>query len=119
MIDLNDLGSIDLGFTGYPYTWNNKRKGTGNIQQRLDKAIVKFIWCTRFPKAIVHHFTAIASNYCPITLDCIPSVTNLAKPFKFEAMWLQDDVCFDVVHNSWNMFFMVLLSIKLAPGLNM
>lgn len=102
MIDLNDLGSIDLGFTGYPYTWNNKRKGTGNIQQRLDS-----------------HFTAIASDYCPITLDCIPSVTNLAKPFKFEAMWLQDDVYFDVVHNSRNMFFMVLLSIKLAPGLKM
>lgn len=29
--DLNDLSFIDLGFTGYPYTWNNKRSGHDNI----------------------------------------------------------------------------------------
>ncbi|KAL3634161.1 hypothetical protein CASFOL_021215 [Castilleja foliolosa] len=34
--DLNNLGLIDLGYVGYPYTWDNKRVGVNNIKQRLD-----------------------------------------------------------------------------------
>lgn len=30
---------VDLGFIGYPYTWNNKRPGAANTKQRLDRAV--------------------------------------------------------------------------------
>lgn len=28
---------LDLGFQGHPYTWNNRRHGAANIQERLDR----------------------------------------------------------------------------------
>ena len=29
----------DLGFKGYPFTWNNKRPGAANTKIRLDRAV--------------------------------------------------------------------------------
>lgn len=29
----------DLGFSGYPFTWDNKREGNANVQVRLDRAV--------------------------------------------------------------------------------
>lgn len=61
-------------------------------------------WCTIFPKAIVHHLAAIGSDHYLILLDLLSAISNNAKPFKFEAMWLQDDSCFDVVDHAWDIF---------------
>lgn len=41
-MDDNDL--IDIGYVGYPFTWNNKRGGRANIRMRLDRAIVNPRW---------------------------------------------------------------------------
>ncbi|XP_071681350.1 uncharacterized protein [Lolium perenne] len=34
---LADCELTDLGYKGYPFTWNNKRDGEANIQVRLDR----------------------------------------------------------------------------------
>ena len=31
----------DLGYRGYPYTWNNKRSGDANTKMRLDRGCSK------------------------------------------------------------------------------
>lgn len=36
---MEDHGLMDLGFEGHPFTWNNKRGGLENIQERLDRGI--------------------------------------------------------------------------------
>lgn len=33
---LDACNLVDLGFVGYPYTWNNKRPGAANTRLRLD-----------------------------------------------------------------------------------
>lgn len=30
---------MDLGFKGYPYTWNNRRPGVADTKERLDRAM--------------------------------------------------------------------------------
>ncbi|KAL3623080.1 hypothetical protein CASFOL_031896 [Castilleja foliolosa] len=88
--DLNDNGMIDLGFTGYPFTWSNKRKGLHNIQQRLDRGVGNDDWITLYPLAIVKHLTPVASDHSPILIST-SSEPILPTPFKFEEMWTDDN----------------------------
>jgi hypothetical protein len=37
---LQVCGLVDLGFTGVPFTYDNKRQGNKNVKVRLDRAIV-------------------------------------------------------------------------------
>ena len=52
---VDQVGAIDLGFSGSKYTWSNKRSGWANIRERLDKGICNAYWqsmClnkTKFP----------------------------------------------------------------------
>ena len=36
-LELTNL--MDLGFKGYPYTWNNRRPGAVSTKQRIDQAV--------------------------------------------------------------------------------
>ena len=38
----------DLGYKGYPYTWNNKRPGDANTKMRLDRAVATKPWRDKF-----------------------------------------------------------------------
>ncbi|KAH7862470.1 hypothetical protein Vadar_005220 [Vaccinium darrowii] len=35
---------IDMGYIGYPFTWNNKRHGGCNVRERLDRALINSSW---------------------------------------------------------------------------
>lgn len=37
--EINNLGLIDPVFVGYPFTCSNKRTGTKNIQERIDRGV--------------------------------------------------------------------------------
>ena len=58
----------DLGFKGYPYTWNNKRPGEANTRIRLDRAITMTEWREKFQLSSVVHLAPHASKYLPIVL---------------------------------------------------
>lgn len=59
----------DLGFKGYTYTWNNKRLGTANTRQRLDRGVATRSWREKFQFSIVNHLTSDASKHLPIILQ--------------------------------------------------
>lgn len=41
---LDHFGLIDLGFTGKPFTWSNRRGGKDNVQERLDRGYTNDVW---------------------------------------------------------------------------
>ncbi|KAG8372343.1 hypothetical protein BUALT_Bualt12G0056200 [Buddleja alternifolia] len=87
---IDDIGLFDLGFTGYQFTWNNKRDGLANIQQRLDRGLVNPTWTVSFPHSLIRHLLPIASDHSPLLLLTDPVFTTGPKPFRFEEIWVQD-----------------------------
>ena len=96
---------VDLGFIGYPYTWNNKRLGAANTRQRLDRAVANDGWREKYQASTVTHLFSHASDHRPLVLQTKSDwrVHNKGpRAFKFEESWLMWDDCEKMVLESWN-----------------
>ena len=115
---LFELGAVDLGFTGNKFTWSNKRWGRGSIRERLDRGIANAEWRLNFPKAVVYHLGAINSDHCPLLLDSNPSEAFSLRPFRFEAAWVRDPRCANVIQTAWKKIFYGCPGVKLCKKQN-
>ncbi|KAK9932561.1 hypothetical protein M0R45_019793 [Rubus argutus] len=94
---------LDIGFTGQKFTWENRRADDSHlIKERLDRAIVNSNWIKTWPNSQISHETRVGSDHCPILLNIAPKPIRTARQFRFEAMWVSDPDCFDVVQRSWS-----------------
>lgn len=99
---INENGLIDLGFEGHAFTWNNRRGGLANIQERLDRGFANDLWKLKFPNTSIIHLTALCSDHRPLLFKLHASRDNLPRPFKFESMWLAHLDTIFVVEEAWN-----------------
>lgn len=78
---IEHTGTIELVYSGNPYTWCNNRFRGQFIKKRLDQAVVKKECLFQFPSVQVRHLTINNSYHRPILLD--PWVQNVKanKPF--------------------------------------
>ncbi|PKI61172.1 hypothetical protein CRG98_018403 [Punica granatum] len=95
-------GCIDLGFTGNPFTWRNKRVGLASVKQRLDRAIANNEWRTTFPRAGVFHLPQIRFDHNPILLKLWIESSSKPRPFRSEEAWTRDQSSKIVVWSAWN-----------------
>ncbi|KAK3012315.1 hypothetical protein RJ639_012615 [Escallonia herrerae] len=98
---INDRGLIDLGFSGNPFTWNNKRPAQGNIRERLDRGLANPQWRLLFLNASIKHLPAHQSDHNPILLNTLEEDRHSPKPFKFLSCWTRDKSSHLVVKHAW------------------
>ncbi|KAK2648256.1 hypothetical protein Ddye_015745 [Dipteronia dyeriana] len=67
----------DLGFSGPRLTWNNKRDGKHNIQERLDRFLANSGWKYHYRNAQVSHLGFYTSDHRSILLNCSSKVLFL------------------------------------------
>ena len=84
---LESCNMVDLGFIGYPFTWNNRRPGAANTKEQLDRAIANQVWRSKFPKTTVTHIVPHTSDHLPLILqNQVPPKYSYKgrRGFKFE-----------------------------------
>jgi hypothetical protein len=99
----------DLGFEGDIFTWrNNNFRVEGYIRERLDRAVASPSWRAHFPGYKVINGDPEHSDHRPVIVhlkgDTRPARTgnnNMNK--RFEAKWLLEEGCEDVVINAWEL----------------
>lgn len=101
---LNHYGLMDLGYSSLNYTWHDRRRGE-LIWQRLDRAIAKYEWLTKFPKGRVRHLNYFTSNHHLILLSLNVNGEHQKwrrKLFCFEAMRITNFGCRDIITKAWD-----------------
>jgi hypothetical protein len=105
---LKDTRLGDLGFVGDVFTWqNNWHMAEGYVRERLDHAVANFEWRCLFPLYKIINGDPHHSDHRPITVilseQAMPRYEVESEPsFQFEAAWLQEDDCVEVVEEAWN-----------------
>lgn len=64
---LNNLS--DLGFSGYLFTWSNRRKGVDLVKLRLDQFVTSENLCGEWPQAKVSYLTSLGSDHRMVLLQ--------------------------------------------------
>ena len=55
-----------MGFSGTPWTYDNKQEGARNVRVRLDRAVASTDWSGLFANAQVQHLVSSRSDHSPL-----------------------------------------------------
>ncbi|XP_057453964.1 uncharacterized protein LOC130745626 [Lotus japonicus] len=84
------LGLHEVDFTGYRYTWSNKRVAPRTIQERLDYALTNDAWDALWPVTVVSHLPRAQKE------------SKRAHMFRFEELWLREgEECMEIITETW------------------
>jgi hypothetical protein len=96
---------MDIGYTGLPYTWNNKQQGSRNIKVRLDRGLRDDVFMEKFDMTHIRHIQTTQSDHCGLLISVNKSEwlqdTGGPRPFRFENMWTKHDRYNPTVESGW------------------
>jgi hypothetical protein len=86
----------DLGYSGLPWTYDNKQAGDCNVRVRLDRAVATPSWAEWFPKVHTQHLISASSDHCPVSLDLEHDhdAHTKQKTMIYEVMWEREESMF-------------------------
>ena len=95
----------DLGFEGDIFTWRNHHsKVEGYVRECLDRALANDSWRQKFSTVVVHNGDPRHSDHRPVivtTLRLLERGAGGVRSFAFEAGWLVEERCEEVVKEGW------------------
>lgn len=98
-------GFTDLGYSGTPFTWDNRREWDQNIKVRLDRALADERVLDLFGDSSVTHVQTTESDHCAILITLKKSGVfqghRRERPFRYENMWLRHPSYEDTVAAAW------------------
>ncbi|XP_073362819.1 uncharacterized protein [Aegilops tauschii subsp. strangulata] len=99
---LDDCAMQDLGYSGVPYTWDNRQAGSANVKARIDRGVANSEFLQHFELARVRHISAIESDHCFVFVETRVSVDRRGpRQFRYENVW-QSHVDYDrIVADLW------------------
>jgi hypothetical protein len=94
---------VDLGFTGLPYTYDNKRKGRANVRVRLDRAVASADWRDMFGEAAVEHIASLVSDHTPILVRLLQEHRVPARQPRrhYEVWWEREAELPELIAQAW------------------
>lgn len=94
---------VDLGFSGVPHTYDNKRQGSANVKVRLDRALADESWRDIFTNAQVVHLISPCSDHSPILVKFTTGSDRQcrAKCLHYEICWECEPAVQDIVKDAW------------------
>lgn len=98
---LHDCSLMDIESKGCSFTWMNHRVGADFVKERLDRAVCTLDWHLAYPEAEVFALPAVGSDHSPLLLITAGVQHRRTRPFVFEAFWIQDPECRDIILRSW------------------
>lgn len=97
----------DLGYTGLPYTWDNRQEGDRNVKVRLDRALGDDKFMDSLGATSVHHVQLAESDHCALLVkvkaweEAANQGGGKVKPFRYENMWQRHEGYMDFVRQEW------------------
>ena len=95
----------DLGFTGIPYTWDNRQDGNRNIKVRLDRGLGDDQFMELFDNSSITHVETTELDHCALIISITKSDWAQAeggnRPFRFENVWTRHVNYIQSVEDAW------------------
>jgi hypothetical protein len=93
----------DLGFSGLPYTYDNKRAGNSNVRVRLDRAMADNSWRDIYSDSSVVHLVSPCSDHCPVLLKLAKESQPVVhgRQIRYEIFWERDPAMKELIDISW------------------
>jgi hypothetical protein len=96
-----------LGYSGLPYTWDNRRQGITNIKVCLDRALANPSWLDMFGDSMVQHIQMCESNHSGLLIRTKTSRVVYRRgyhkrPFRYENMSRRHHTYYETVSEAWN-----------------
>ena len=100
---VENSGLIDIGMSGYGFTWEKSRGTPHWVEEQIDRALVSQGWMHSFPNNNLYCIEATKSDHLPIFLDPnLHQMKYIQKRFRFENAWLQEPECGTLIQNRWD-----------------